>query len=203
MSDTRSGPKCSVVGELQVETDPKLGIEGREIDRDCSARFVELLTAHQPKLYGYIATMLLGDPSAADVLQETNHDLWAKKDEYDFERPFLPWAFGFARQKVLAYRRTYSRSRLVFGEEAMRLVDEACMAYAVEADDRLVALGKCLQKLDSQQAALISDRYVARTPVTLMAERLNETVQSISCRLYRIRKVLAKCVDATLAAEGD
>ena len=170
--------------------------------RDRSTRFVELLTSHQRKLYGYIATMLLGDPAAADVLQETNLDLWAALDDYDFERPFLPWAFGFARQKVLVYRRSHCRSRLLFGEEALSLINQACMEYASEADDRLVALRKCLQKLNPQQAELIRERYVAKTPVKLMAQQLDETVQNISSRLHRIRKTLAKCIQATLVAEG-
>jgi RNA polymerase sigma-70 factor (ECF subfamily) len=195
--DARSGSKCGVVEELQVETGPDL-----RIDRDRSARFVELLTAHQPKLYGYIAAMLLGDPSAADVLQETNHDLWAKKDEYDFGRPFLPWAFSFARQKVLVFRRTHCRSRLMFGEEALSLIDEACVEYASEADDRLLALLKCLQKLDPEQVALIHARYATRTPVKLIAKHLESSVQNISSRLHRIRKTLAKCIDAAMTAEG-
>jgi DNA-directed RNA polymerase specialized sigma24 family protein len=46
-------------------------------ERERSTRFVELLTGHQRKLYGYIATMLPGDPAVADVLQETNLDLWS------------------------------------------------------------------------------------------------------------------------------
>jgi RNA polymerase sigma-70 factor (ECF subfamily) len=196
-SDARSRPKSGVVAELQVETDPEVGI-----DRDYSARFVELLTAHQPKLYGDIATMLLGDPSAADVLQETNHDLWVKKDEYDFERPFLPWAFGFARQKVLVFRRNHCRSRLMFGDEALSLIDEACVEYASEADDRLMALRKCLQRLDPHQVALIHARYAMKKPVKLIAEQLESSVQNISSRLHRIRKTLAKCIDAAMAAEG-
>jgi len=174
----------------------------KEESLDRSTRFVELLTAHQRKLYGYISTMLLGDPAAADVLQETNLDLWARLQDYDFDRPFLPWAFGFARQKVLAFRRSHCRSRLMFGEEALSLINEACMHYASEADDRLLALRICLQKLNPQQAALIRERYLAKTPVKLMAEHLDETVQNISSRLHRIRKSLAKCIDSTLAAEG-
>lgn len=180
-----------------MDTDP----DKKDV-RDRSTRFVELLTSHQRKLYGYIATMLLGDPAAADVLQETNLDLWAALDDYDFERPFLPWAFGFARQKVLVYRRSHCRSRLLFGEEALRLINQACMDYASEADDRLVALRLCLQKLNPQQATLIRERYVAKTPVKLIAEHLDETVQNISSRLHRIRKSLAKCIQATLVAEG-
>jgi RNA polymerase sigma-70 factor (ECF subfamily) len=163
---------------------------------------VELMTAHQRKLHGYIATMLMGDPSAADVLQETNLHLWARIEDYDFERPFLPWAFGFARHNVLAFRRSHCRSKLLFGEEVLSLIDSACMELADNADDRLLALDICLQKLNPQHAELIQSRYVTRTPVKLMAERMGETVQNISSRLHRIRKALAKCIESTMAAEG-
>ncbi len=174
----------------------------QELARDRSTRFVELLTAHQRKLYGYIASMLMGDPAAADVLQETNLDLWSRIDDYDFERPFLPWAFGFARQKVLTFRRSHCRSRLVFGEEALNLINDTCIQYASEADDRLVALRKCLQKLSPQQAKLIHTRYVTRTPVKNIAEQWDESVHNVSSRLHRIRKALGKCIESTLAAEG-
>jgi RNA polymerase sigma-70 factor, ECF subfamily len=165
------------------------------------ARFVDLLTSHQRKLYGYIATMLMRDSAAADVLQETNHDLWAKMGEYDFERSFLSWAFGFARQRVLAHRRSFSRSRLIFGDEAMKIVEQACMEFSAEADDRFAALEKCLQKLSSQQAALVHERYTAKVPIKEIADRMNDSVQNISSRLHRIRKRLADCIRTTLSAE--
>lgn len=187
---------CRTSEDLLVGTDPD-----RHDTFNRSTRFVELLTSHQRKLYGYIATMLLGDPAAADVLQETNLDLWARIDDYDFDRPFLPWAFGFARQKVLVFRRFHGRSKLLFGEEALKLIDDACVEFASEADERLVALRTCLQKLHPDQAALIHARYAARTPVKLMAEQMNETVQNISSRLHRIRKSLAKCIQVTLVVE--
>ena len=34
--------------------------------------------------------MLMGDPAAADVLQETNLDLWSRIDDYDFDALFYP-----------------------------------------------------------------------------------------------------------------
>src|SRR5690606_7072954 len=112
--------------------------------RDHTTKFVEMLTSHQRAMYAYICMLLMGDPGAADVLQDTNLDLWARAQEFDFERPFLPWAFGFARQRVLAYRKTRSRSRLVFGEEAINQIEGACAQQAVNADVRLAALQKCL-----------------------------------------------------------
>jgi len=169
--------------------------------RNRTAAFVELLTSHQSKLYSYICALLMGDPGAADVLQDTNVDLWARADDFDFDRPFLPWAFGFARQRVLAYRKTRSRSRLVYGEEAINRIEEACSQLAADADLRLAALQKCLQKLDSKQARLIRERYVAKTSLRMMAAHLGDTAHNVSCRLHRIRKQLSRCVQAAVAME--
>jgi RNA polymerase sigma-70 factor, ECF subfamily len=112
-----------------------------------------------------------------------------------------PWAFAFARLKVLAFRRSHSRSRLVFGDEAIDLIHEKCSRYAADADVRLVALQQCLKKLKPQQAELIRERYVEKTSVTEMAARFADTVHNISSRLHRIRKQLAECVNRNLRAE--
>jgi RNA polymerase sigma-70 factor, ECF subfamily len=171
-------------------------------NHDRATVFVELLTSHQRKLYAYIATMLLGDSAAADVLQETNLNLWTHMSEFDFTRPFLPWAFGFARQRVLAYRKSNCRSRLVFGDAALDLIHEQCMKSVSEADERLIALRKCLKELEPRQAELIRDRYVVKTPLRIMAAQSSDTAHNMSSRLHRIRKVLARCIETKLAAGG-
>ena len=79
-------------------------------DRERATQFVNWLTSHQRDLYTYINTMLLGDSAAVDVLQDTNLDLWAHVDDFDFNRPFLPWAYTFAFHRVLAFRKS-SRHR--------------------------------------------------------------------------------------------
>jgi RNA polymerase sigma-70 factor (ECF subfamily) len=166
-----------------------------------ATKFVELLTSHQPAMYAYICALLMGDAGAADVLQDTNLDLWARAQDYDADRPFLPWAFGFARQRVMAYRKTRSRSRLVFGEEAINRIEAACSQLAATADVRLSALQKCLQKLDARHAQLIRERYVAKSSLRIMAAHLGDTAHNVASRLHRIRKRLSRCVQATLATE--
>src|SRR5690606_34113034 len=104
---------------------------------ELAARFVELLTSHQSKLHAYISTLMLGDSAAADVLQDTNIDLWSKASQYNFQRPFLPWAFAFARNRVMAFRKTQSRSRLLFSDAALARIDEECTRLAGDADVRL------------------------------------------------------------------
>lgn len=179
-----------------METD-----EGETDRRDPATKFVELLTAHQRDLYSYINTLLMGNAAASDVLQDTNLDLWSRLSNFDFRRPFLPWAYGFAFQRVMAFRKSQCRSRLVFSDEMVSLISDAYIGDASDADGRLVALRACLDKLESRQHQLIRDRYVGKLSVNTLAARLGSSANLVSARLYRIRKTLAKCVEATMAAE--
>lgn len=163
--------------------------------------FVKLLTAHQRDLYAYINTLLVGDIATSDVLQDTNLDLWKRLEDFDFNRAFLPWAYGFAYQRVMAFRKTRSRSRLIFSDDAVQLISDAYISDSIGADVRIAALQECLNKLEVKQSQLIRERYVSRVSVKAMAAQLGSTASQISARLYRIRRTLAKCVEATFAAE--
>lgn len=173
----------------------------QSLDATSAAKFVELLTAHQRRLYAYISTLLLGDPAVADVLQDTNVDLWNRSKDFDFSRPFLPWAFAFARQRVMAHRKSQSRSRLLFSEAALARIEAECTKLAGEADSRLLALQVCLERLKPHQTQLIRERYFGRSSVRMIAARLGDTAHNISSQLYRIRRELAKCVDLNLTKE--
>ena len=169
---------------------------------DRPGEFVKLLTAHQRDLYAYINTLLVGNIATSDVLQDTNLDLWKRLDDYDFKRAFLPWAYGFAFQRVMAFRKTRSRSRLIFNDEVLQYISDAYVSDSISADVRIAALQKCLDKLKGKQNQLVRERYLSRTSVKAMATRLGSTASQISARLYRIRRTLAKCVEATLAEEA-
>jgi len=170
--------------------------------RDSATRFVELLTLHQRDLYTYINTLLLGDYAAADVMQDTNLDLWAHYGEFDFDRPFLPWAYTFAYHRVLAFRKSAGRSRLVFSDDVLKKISQAYKHDETPADARLAALNRCLEKLNDGQRQLIRDRYVDRVPVQTLSDRFGGTANQISARLYLIRRILAKCIEGTFLGEA-
>jgi RNA polymerase sigma-70 factor, ECF subfamily len=169
---------------------------------DEAMAFVDLLTAHQRELYAYINSLMIGHGGAADVLQDTNLDLWKNLAQYDFSRPFLPWALGFAYHAVLVFRRKHSRSRLVFSDETIRLISDAFRQDAAEADLRVAALRGCVEKLDPSGRQLIRERYMGRVPVKTIASQAGATANQISARLYRLRRLLARCVETTLAREA-
>jgi RNA polymerase sigma-70 factor, ECF subfamily len=170
-------------------------------DSERAARFVEALTGAQRKLYAYICTLMFGDAAAADVLQETNLALWARASDFDFDRPFLPWAMGFARNRILSYRRTQSRTRLVFSNDLFELVDKDCAKIVAATDNRMIALQRCLGKLNPRHAQLIRDRYITKATVKELAARLGTTAVNVASELFRVRKRLALCIERRLALE--
>jgi len=174
---------------------------GQAQEHDRATRFVELLTSHQRDLYAYINTLLVGDSAAVDVLQDTNLDHWARLENFDSRRPFLAWAYGFAFQRVLAYRKSRRRSRLVLSDAMVQLISEVYVRDSTSADSQLTALQTFLEKLDPQQSQLIRDRYIEKMSVKTIAARLGHTANQISARLYRIRQALGRCIQATLVAE--
>jgi RNA polymerase sigma-70 factor, ECF subfamily len=168
---------------------------------DSDRRFVDLLTSHQRDLYVYTHTLMAGDPSTADVVQDANVDLWANKDQFDQTRPFLPWALRFAYNRVLAYRKTRSRSRLVFSDQFIETMAASMQRDPTDADRRLTALTGCLETLQDEQRWLIRQRYTGGVTVKGLAARMNATADQISGRLYRIRMDLGRCIERRLATE--
>jgi RNA polymerase sigma-70 factor (ECF subfamily) len=171
-----------------------------EQQRGRSGAFVQQLTGCQSRLYAYVCTLLGGSADAGDVLQETNLVLWSKADEYDPQRPFLPWAYRFAYLQVLAHRKRRHNSRLVLDD---RLLEQVAQEYhrQDEAEDQRAALDGCVGKLPPEQRELLARRYTDNESVLALADRLGQTPNVVSASLYRIRKTLLRCLEATLAGK--
>jgi RNA polymerase sigma-70 factor, ECF subfamily len=196
-----SRAKEEVSSQIRAGRTTVNGNSGPAVQGDRSARFVELLTSHQRDLYVYIDTLLMGDGATPDVLQDTNVALWSRIQDFDFQRPFLPWAYGFAYQRVLAFRKSCSRSRLVFNDEVLELISAGYVGDGESADSRLAALRFCIEKLGSDQTDLLHDRYVEKMSVKSLASRLSRSANQVSVQLFRIRDALGRCIEAKLAGE--
>ena len=86
--------------------------------------FTRLLVAHQPRIYGFVYS-LVGDRAAADdVLQEVSTVLWRKFNDFEHGTNFNAWALNIARFSVLEWRRKQSRAPLLLDDESRALLDE-------------------------------------------------------------------------------
>ena len=163
-----------------------------------SQEFTQRLISCQPVLYSRIATLMGTVEGAHDVLQNTNVALCKRANDYDDSRPFLAWAFVFARFEVMAWRKTQQRSHLVLDDELVnQFADEL-----VEGDDscgqRLAALEQCLERLPARQRELLAERYEFNRSVQRIAARLDMSDNSVAALLYRIRRSLQTCIQLRL-----
>lgn len=167
-----------------------------------SEQFVRDLTEHQNRIYGYVYS-LLGDHSrASDVVQEVNLVLWRKIDEYQSDRPFLPWAFAIARFQVLAHLRDHKRDRLLLDAELAESLSGDFERASSQVDSIRVALRVCMQELTPKNRKLIEHRYFNAMPVADIADVAGRSAGAIKVALLRIRQQLAGCVQKRIAMEA-
>ena len=81
------------------------------------------LTAIQPRLHGFIISLIPGDPGADDVFQETNRVLWEKIEKFEPGTNFAAWAYTIARFQVMAHQKKRKRqSWLCFDDALVELI---------------------------------------------------------------------------------
>lgn len=126
---------------------------------DSTASFVRLWTRHQAEVERYVATMLPRATAAAEVLQDVSVRLWEKWAEYDEQRPFVPWAIGFAYLEVLKWRQRQACERLVFSDALLEQIHTAYEDEAPLMEARRRALDGCLKKLSTHEQRWVMRRY--------------------------------------------
>ena len=163
--------------------------------------FVQRLTASQSAMYAFIVSLLGGANDADDVLQETNMKLCRRWSQYDREQPFLRWAYAFARFEVMAYRKSKQRSRLVLDNTLVATIAGELEESSENADSRLKLLEVCLKRLNARQRELIFARYGRGEAVRDIAARLSRPEHALAALFYRLRKILAVCVQSLVGRE--
>jgi len=163
--------------------------------------FVQRLTASQSAMYAFIVSLLGGANDADDVLQETNMKLCLRWSKYDREQPFLRWAYAFARFEIMAYRKSKQRSRLVLDNTLVATIAGELEESADTADSRLKLLEVCLKRLNARQRELIFARYGRGEAVRDIAARLSRPENAMAALFYRLRKILADCVQSLVGRE--
>lgn len=157
-------------------------------------RLLRLLAEHQHDLYRYVFSLLPHEADARDVLQETYVGLTRKFDEYDAQKPFLPWAFGFAYMQVLKHREQTRRARNVLASDVVEVLAVERSTEASLLDSRLQALDQCLEKLPDADRRLIAHRYLSRTTSEQIAEIVGSSKRTLFRNLERIRRLLHNCI---------
>lgn len=192
-TELRSLPDCANGSTLSIMS----GGEAEELEV-----YVKHLTNCQSKLRGYILACIGNYSNTSDVLQRTNLTLWNKAGEFQRGAKFLPWAYAIARYEIMSFLRDHKRDRLVFSEEVTKLMLELEEEEESDANDRQLALRKCLEKLPRQSRELLSQRYDEGNSIKEIARDTDRSEVAIKSSFLRIRRALEKCIESALKLEA-
>ena len=167
-------------------------------ERDDSA-FVAQLTECQVPLGLYVRSLMPGDRTAGDVVQQANAKIWEKRDEFQPGTNFKAWAMSIARFEVLNFRKQQARdARLTFSDDLEVTLASEIATMDDDFAERHEALKQCLQGLKADSRELLMWRYGSRETLAEFAERVGTTVGSLKVKLHRLRNSLAGCIERRL-----
>ena len=163
-----------------------------------SERLAALWVSAQPKIAGYIASLIRNFDEAADVLQNVGVVVVRKREEYDPSKPFLNWAIQIARLEVLQHRRKLARDRHCFDET---LIDDLTVTYQREADvmePMREALALCVEQLQGRSKEALVMRHLDGLKPPEIARRLQIAPDAARSLMYRARRALQHCIERRL-----
>jgi len=153
-------------------------------------------------LLRYILTLMPYRDQAEDILQETARIIWKKFDQFDQERPFLPWAKKFAYYEVLRHRKKQAIKYKYFSDELVET-----MASERDEQDELLEAGRealtdCMSRLDETSSELLLDRFSRGISLKILAQQQGRSANSLYLVMHRIRQKLIECVNSSLESQG-
>jgi RNA polymerase sigma-70 factor (ECF subfamily) len=176
----------------------RAGIEVHVNSQD-GAHFVQLYSAYESRLRGYVQSLIPKWSDADDVLQRSNLVLWKKFDKYEPGSNFFAWACQIVRLEVLKFRESAARDKMVFTEAFLDAVDQHTIRRSDELQTRIDLLQQCVAKLSPDHQELLRLCYDEQRTIVSVAEQLNRKVDGVYKALSRIHLALYGCVSRRMA----
>ncbi len=156
--------------------------------------FMKLYIAIQPRLYGFVMSMVHKWDDTEDIIQETLSVMWRKFDEFEQGTDFAAWGLAIARYQVMSYYQRQKNLKLRFSDQAIELLLEHNIQNENKDDTFIEALKECVSKLSDKDRLLLELRYEINAGVKDIASRFNLGINAIYKKIGRIHGMLLICV---------
>ena len=181
--------------ERHIGVDKEQEIEARE-------RLTRLWLEAEPAVRAYVGAAVRGFHDAEDVFQQVALTVARRFDEFDDSRSFVAWALWLAKSRITDHYRKQGRERLVFSDGLLEQLAEMLVLQQPESSARQEGLEHCIEKLPEKSRRLLRLRYVEDRPVEEVANALQSTAGSVRVMLFRIRDLLAECIEREMTKEA-
>lgn len=163
-------------------------------------RFMSLYMSIQRRLYGFVACLVPDVTAVEDIIQETVMFMWHRFDEFQPGTDFRAWAFSVAKNRIFDHVKEQQRIMRHFSPETIQVIEETVESRSKTVNGQLEALQSCILKLAARDRKLLSFRYKDGASLKSVADEIQQSINTIYNRLYKIRIALMECVNKTLAS---
>lgn len=154
----------------------------------------------QPVIASYIRVGVRDQQYAEDLLQETALAVARSFDQFDIDRPFLPWAMAIARNKIIDYHKGKGKSHLCFSSDLMSQLSAEFEDNGGVVNDYIESLHHCMDRLAKTAQVAIELRYVRSLSYAQIGERIGRSTAGVANLLLRTRATLMKCIETRIEA---
>ena len=170
-------------------------------DSDEHERFMRLFLANELAIMRAVLVFVPQRADARDIVQEVAVALWRHFHRYDANRPFINWAYGFARIEVQRFLRA-RQQRTALTLRAAEALEASDAAHAARFAERERHLSECREVLPPTHRALIDGYYLEEASIETLASRHNRSIEATYKMLQRIRNALLECIERKTAEAG-
>lgn len=157
------------------------------------SRFLRLFASVQPRLYGFVSTLVFNWADVEDVIQETSSVMWSKFDEFEPGTDFIAWTLRIAHYQVLAFYEKQKRQRRL-SQQAIETIVREMMTTTESQDDHLDALRKCVSRLPEKDRTILHLRYEVGATAKSVSQRVGQNINTLYKNLSRIHTLLFHCM---------
>ena len=163
--------------------------------------FITLLVPNQTRIQAFILSLVPNINDAEDIYQETVSKMWDKISTFEKGTDFVAWAVTIAKYKVLEFRNKHKKSKILFSDNVLEIIEPAAKSTMSDIKDHLESLKKCVSKLSEKEKNLLKMRYEQDFTFQKMAARVGKTPPAIFRIMAIIHSRLALCIRGAMRGE--
>jgi RNA polymerase sigma-70 factor, ECF subfamily len=163
--------------------------------------FIKILTAYEVRLRAFALSIIPHWADAEEVLQESHLVMWRKFEQFEPGTNFFAWGCRIIRLTAKDFRKRQSRSKVLFGDEFMELIEQQTLQMETHLAEREQLLNECVKGLKERQRRMLHLRYQDGLSPDRVAAALGSTAKAVYQALSRVHKLLFDCVQRRLEGQ--
>jgi len=162
----------------------------RVLDGDTGA-FRLLMERYATRVFALVVRIVENSADAEEITQDAFMKAFGALGGFDGRSAFSSWLYRIAYNEAVSCTRRQRHHVATVDEAVLRDVSDSAVDVLLESDDpRLAALPEALERLTTEERALITFHYYEEMPLKDVARIMGISDSNAKVRLMRIRRKL-------------